>query len=189
MGWDRLSIHQEIRVHNGRCTCAAASGVARAPLPHFTDAKGCKEQAQKPSTRLGGSLHVCEPGWTNGEVIAAAKLFNLTDVSEGRAHDLDGVPVLLVVVVDGSDRLHTWIFGRSGVRVLLHLDVVVEDTANKRRNEGDLDIMSGGGGECQHVLLDTVTLPLRCEVMEMQTRPARAAHACTFILPPSSCTG
>ena len=53
--------------------------------------------------RLGISLQVLQQRRSNGQQIAASKSLDLSNISEGSAHDLGVVAVLLVVVEDVSD--------------------------------------------------------------------------------------
>ena len=71
---------------------------------------------------------------SNGKVIAASQLGNLSDISKGGAHNNGLVPVLLVIVEDALHTLDTRVLLRS--KILLHRDLVpIEDTPDKGGDE------------------------------------------------------
>src|SRR5690606_31884501 len=73
--------------------------------------------------------------WADGQPVTTRESFNLTDVAEARAHYHGFIVVLLVVIVDLTDRGHARIFF-SGVFFFVGVSLVpVKDATHKWRNQ------------------------------------------------------
>lgn len=90
-----------------------------------------------------------EGGWGKGtyrdsQVITSSQLSDLTDTSEGSAHDDSLVTELLVVVEDALDGCNSWVLllavGLSGLGL-----VPIEDTADEGRDEVGVGLSGSDG--------------------------------------------
>jgi len=89
------------------------------------------------SSRLGYAVlvsavyvNVVLETYRDGQVVAASQLCDLPSVSERSTHDDGLVVVLLVVVIDGLDRCHSWVL-LLGVGLSSLGLVPIQDTANE----------------------------------------------------------
>ena len=89
-----------------------------------------------------GVLELLEQLGRDGQKVATGKFEDLANVAERSTHYNGLVAVLTVVSVDLLDREHTGVLVR-GVLLALGLLVVVEDTADKGRDEGDVGLGTG----------------------------------------------
>lgn len=110
---------------------------------------------------FGGVVKGFQETWGDGQEVTTGKGGDFTSVSEGGTHDNGVVAVLLVVVVDLSDGENTRVGLGSVLFTGLGL-VPVQDSADERRDQGDLGFGTGDGldeGEQQgQVTVDTVFL-------------------------------
>ena len=111
---------------------------------------GCRHglrQAEDGRKRRGLRLQLCQQFRRNGEQITASQCGDLPDVAKARPHHLGGNTMLLVVVVNMADALHTWIVNACTRRLVpgstRRLFVPVVNTPHKWGNEFHTGLRTG----------------------------------------------
>lgn len=93
---------------------------------------------------LGGRVQLLQETGRNGQKVDTSKLLDLARVSERGAHDNCLVSVLLVVVENALDRVHTRVLSGS-VGLASGSLVPVQNAADKGRNQSGLGLGSSNG--------------------------------------------